>query len=207
MNFLAHLYLAAPTDESLVGNLLGDFVKGWPGSLEGMYPRGVIAGIRQHRAIDVFTDGHPLFREARGLLSPERRRLAGIVVDVFYDFFLSEKWPGGEVERRAFIKKFHGVLQARDEWLSPNFRAVLPRMISEEWLESYSTVEGMALTFRRVSARAPAAARVLGAEEDFLRNEDRLREVFEGFFPDLEAFSERWLEEDAGSGLRSGDGL
>ncbi|MEE8298384.1 MAG: DUF479 domain-containing protein, partial [Thermodesulfobacteriota bacterium] len=28
MNYLAHLYLAEDSDESLLGNLLGDFVKG-----------------------------------------------------------------------------------------------------------------------------------------------------------------------------------
>jgi acyl carrier protein phosphodiesterase len=63
VNFLAHLYLAAPTDELLVGNLMGDFVKGRPESLVGKFPDEVILGIRQHRAIDV-SSGEILARAA-----------------------------------------------------------------------------------------------------------------------------------------------
>jgi acyl carrier protein phosphodiesterase len=77
LNFLAHLYLAELTDESLIGNFLGDFVKGTPESLRERFPEAVIRGIRKHRAIDVFTDSHRTFRKAKALLEPGRRRLPG----------------------------------------------------------------------------------------------------------------------------------
>ena len=199
MNFLAHLYLAGPSDESLVGNLMGDFVKGRPETLLGRYPLGVISGIRQHRAIDVFTDSHPSFRRAKTLLSPHRTRLAGIVLDVFYDYFLSRKWPGGDEARMEFICHCHDTLLRREEWLPPNFKAILPRMISENWLGSYSTIEGLALTFRRVATRAPVAAGVLGAEEDLLKNEAEFENLFSEFFPDLLQFSRTWVASDPAS--------
>lgn len=193
LNFLAHLYLAEPTDESLVGNLLGDFAKGLPVTLEKRFPRGVVRGILQHRAVDAFTDAHPTFLQARRLLSPHRGRLAGIVVDVFYDYFLSTRWPGGDEARLEFIRRCHQTLLAHDEWLSPQLRAVLPRMISENWLGSYSTIGGLALTFRRVATRSPIAVGVLGAEEDFIKNHDAIEALYDRFFPDLEDFSRRWL--------------
>ena len=56
MNHLAHLFLAAPTAESLIGNLSGDFVKG---AIGDRFPPGIAAGIAQHRRIDAFTDAHP----------------------------------------------------------------------------------------------------------------------------------------------------
>ena len=56
MNYLGHLCLSDDSPECIVGNLLGDFVKGRP---EGRFPPGVVRGIRLHRAIDGFTDGHP----------------------------------------------------------------------------------------------------------------------------------------------------
>ena len=193
LNFLAHLYLAEPTDESLIGNLLGDFAKGLPVTLEKRFPQKVVRGIVQHRAVDVFTDAHPTFHQARTLLSPHRTRLAGIVVDVFYDYFLSNRWPGGGKALQEFIDHCHHTLLANDEWLSPQLRAVLPRMISENWLGSYSTIDGLALTFRRVATRSPVAAGVLGAEEDFIRNQDKLEALYDEFFPDLEDFSRQWL--------------
>lgn len=51
MNYLAHLYLAPDDDESLLGNLMGDFVKG---PLDGRFSPGIAAGIRLHRHIDSF---------------------------------------------------------------------------------------------------------------------------------------------------------
>ncbi|MGA2151478.1 MAG: DUF479 domain-containing protein, partial [Geobacteraceae bacterium] len=51
MNFLAHLYLSGDDPELLVGNLLGDFVKG---RLSGNFPDGIERGIELHRRIDSF---------------------------------------------------------------------------------------------------------------------------------------------------------
>ena len=46
MNYLAHLFLSEGTPESLIGNLLGDFVKG---SAVNVYPEEIIKGIDLHR--------------------------------------------------------------------------------------------------------------------------------------------------------------
>lgn len=173
---------------------MGDFVKGRPETLVNLYPEGVITGIRQHRATDYFTDSHPTFKQARALLSPKRSRLAGIVVDVIYDYFLSQQWPGGDIARQKFILHCHGTLLSRDEWLPENFRLVLPRMISESWLESYSTLEGLALTFKRIATRSPVAAGVLGAEDDFLQNREQFEALFDEFIPELMSFTKEWIE-------------
>ncbi len=171
---------------------MGDFVKGRPETLVDLYPSAVITGIRQHRAIDVFTDAHPTFREARALLSPQRTRLAGIIVDVFYDFFLSRSWPGGQGARHQFITDAHTILLKNPQWQPRNFARILPQMIREEWLNSYSSLEGMALTFRRVSTRASAAVHVLGAEEDFIRHRDAFESLYREFFPQLLSYSNSW---------------
>ena len=53
MNHLAHCFLSFGDEDILLGNFLGDFVKGhdWE-----KYPRGIQRGILLHRAIDSFTD-------------------------------------------------------------------------------------------------------------------------------------------------------
>ena len=79
MNYLAHLALAQPNHHSLVGNLLGDFCKGVP--LNSL-PTTILAGLANHRAVDSFTDQHPLVRQSRLLFSAQRRRFAGIALDV-----------------------------------------------------------------------------------------------------------------------------
>lgn len=62
MNYLAHLFLADDTPESLLGNLLGDFMKGQ--NIQS-YSDAIRQGIRCHQKVDVFTDNHPIFRQSK----------------------------------------------------------------------------------------------------------------------------------------------
>ena len=57
MNYLAHLYLADDSPESIIGNLLGDFLKGQ--GTEG-YSDEIKKGIRLHKSVDTYTDSHPI---------------------------------------------------------------------------------------------------------------------------------------------------
>src|SRR6266699_6732444 len=89
MNFLAHLFLAGNTPESLIGNLAGDFVKG---QLHERFTPGIRAGIMAHRKIDAFTDTHPHVAAFRRVLIPEHGHYARVIADVFLDHFLSTNW-------------------------------------------------------------------------------------------------------------------
>ena len=89
MNYLAHLYLAKDSTELMIGGILGDFVKG---TLKDQYPNEIKQGIELHRKIDTYTDSHVMTRASRRLYSPERRRFAGIIVDLCYDHFLYRHW-------------------------------------------------------------------------------------------------------------------
>lgn len=80
MNYLAHLHLGGREPQQLLGSLYGDFVKG---SLQGRFPPALEASIRLHRHIDSYTDSHPLVLAALARFPRERRRFAGIVLDVF----------------------------------------------------------------------------------------------------------------------------
>ncbi|TAG37301.1 MAG: DUF479 domain-containing protein, partial [Cytophagia bacterium] len=57
MNFLAHIFLSGSDELRVVGNFIGDFVKGqkWR-----EYPEKVQEGILLHRFIDGYTDKHTL---------------------------------------------------------------------------------------------------------------------------------------------------
>ncbi len=89
MNYFAHLTLARPTVPSKVGNLLGDFMRG---VREPDLPEAVRLGLHNHRLVDRFTDHHPLVIESRALFSPQRRRFAGVALDVLFDHFLIRHW-------------------------------------------------------------------------------------------------------------------
>ncbi len=62
MNYLSHLFLAEDTEESKIGNLLGDFVKGW---LNDDFTPEIIKGIKTHRKVDSFTDSHGIVKRTK----------------------------------------------------------------------------------------------------------------------------------------------
>ena len=75
MNYLAHLFLAGNRPESVIGSLMGDFVKG---RVDPTRPPALRHAILQHRRIDSFTDAHPLVKQSKQRINPEFRRYAGI---------------------------------------------------------------------------------------------------------------------------------
>ncbi|NNC89058.1 MAG: DUF479 domain-containing protein [Akkermansiaceae bacterium] len=194
MNFLAHLLLAAPTDASRIGNLLGDFVKGPPASLRENLPEEVVHGIIMHRSLDVFTDRHPAFREARGLLSPARRRFAGVIVDVIFDHFLAVHWEEfGEEPLHQFLDDVFAALDRHPDWIAGDLARILPRMKEENWLHSYATLEGLTLTFHRISHRSRRTGPIDGAATDLVDHYHSFDHAFQRFFPDARAEAQRLL--------------
>jgi acyl carrier protein phosphodiesterase len=89
MNFLAHAYLSFDQDEILIGNFIADFIRGK--EIEN-YPKKIQVGIHLHRAIDAFTDSHPLVKEVQTHLRPRFGHYARVISDVFFDYFLAKNW-------------------------------------------------------------------------------------------------------------------
>lgn len=89
VNVLAHALLAQQAGCSLVGNLLGDFVRGRPGA---HLPRVWQQGIALHRRVDGFVDRHPASAASVARLPADRRRWARVALDVYYDHLLARDW-------------------------------------------------------------------------------------------------------------------
>ena len=156
MNFLAHLALSGDDPEVILGNLMGDFLKGVDAS---GYPPGIHKGIQLHRRIDSFTDAHPVFARSRRRLPPPYRRYGGVLVDVFYDHFLARDWrrysPAEDLD--SFVHRTYRTLSNPPAEPPPRLQRALPRMIREDWLRSYVTEDGVDLTLKRISRRVSRA--------------------------------------------------
>lgn len=175
MNHLAHLFLAAPGAESLVGNLSGDFVKGVLGE---RFTPGIRAGIQQHRAIDAFTDAHPSAARFRAVLTPEHGHYARVIADMFFDHFLATRFDelGGE-PLEVFLGRTFATLDRHAAAFPERLRALYPRMRDEGWLLSYRDVDGirhalgnMSWRFRRKPDLAPAARHLVDSRHELERH-------------------------------------
>ena len=112
MNILAHAYLSERHAPWLIGNFIGDFIKGDPAHPRHGLTTGEVAGVRLHRAIDAFTDAHPDVAAVRTLLYPRCHKYAGVAVDVFFDYQLAVTFaPLTGESLPTFVADFYAVLQ------------------------------------------------------------------------------------------------
>lgn len=173
MNFLAHAWLAGDLAADRVGGVIGDFVKG---PLPGRLDLPLAEGVRLHRAIDSFAERHPAFRRSRARVSADRRRVAGIMVDLFYDHFLALHWHSHVATQRQmpslpeFSASVYRDVGACDlGMLREGSGEILARMRDEDWLTAYAETSAIARALDRMSRyrlRQPNA--LAGAGEELL---------------------------------------
>lgn len=185
MNYLAHLFLAAPDPDSRIGNLLGDFIKGPLSEYASCYSEGIIQGIKLHRQIDAFTDTHRIYRQSKRLISSRQGIFSGIIVDICYDHFLANHWPKfSEGQLCDFVADIYDLLESHQQILPSKLQQVLPRMVAQDWLGSYKTLSGLNLTFARLARRLQRSNHLSTAVEDIVNNYGDLESDFISFFPE-----------------------
>jgi acyl carrier protein phosphodiesterase len=192
VNYLAHLYLSPPGEDALLGSLLGDFVKGPLDSAHSRarYGSEVMRAIVLHRRIDSFTDAHPVVRQSRCRISRERRRVAGIMIDIFYDHFLARYWDEFHPRSLAgFSSHFYQILLRRRRELPERLQHIAPSMADRDWLGSYASVDLVDRALNRISRRLRRSNALVGSAEELLRNYDTLERDFRQFIPDVVAFA------------------
>jgi len=185
MNFLAHIYLSGDDPQMRIGNFMADGVRG---QNYEQYPPGIKNGILLHRAIDSFTDAHPVFRQSTKRLHPDFHHYSGVIVDVFYDHFLAANWKMYSTDDlEDYAQSFYQLLDSNHDILTDRVAHILPVMKTYNWLGSYASVDGISQILQQMDRRTDNQSKMRFAG-DFLRRDYKLyeKEFFE-FFPDLEA--------------------
>lgn len=204
MNYLAHLYLAENNDTSLVGNLLGDFVKG---RLNEPLDPGIRRGILLHRSIDRFTDAHPMHLRSRRRISARRRRYAGIIIDMAYDHFLARQWSRFHNEPlERFANRVYSALYRHQAELAPRLREILPRMAQEDWLSSYRDLGCIGTALDRLALRLSRPTPLAGAVSEIQAAYRGLEADFTQILPDLKRFTAQWYASNVASARTCGPG-
>lgn len=167
--------------EISLGNMLGDFFKC---AVAQVQPERLRLGVALHREIDRFTDAHPAVRRSKSRISNERSRIAGVLVDVFYDHFLIHQ---ADLNRlRQNVLPYVAALPAE---LQP-----LPdRVISNSWFGSYRTIEGIGAVLARMEARRRRPLGLAGAEAELATQYAGLAADVVEFYPEVVGFTQAAL--------------
>lgn len=198
MNFLAHLLLSGENEEVITGNYVGDFIKGrLSGEKITGWSADFLLGLKLHRHIDMYTDEHPTVREAKRMASKVLGKTAGIATDIYFDYFLAKYFDQFcDESLKSYSDRMYRVILNQDKLIPEHMKSMVRTMIRQDWLNTYETLEGIKLTFSRLSRRADFLDVLVLAEEDLAKNEEFYHDKFNIFFPQLRAESARFIKEN-----------
>ena len=188
MNFLAHLFLSGQQEEIMVGNFIGDYVKG---RTFFYYPDEVQKGIMLHRHIDTFTDKHPITKLSRMRVQDEYHKYSGIIIDIFYDYFLASEWNKFHpVDLESYIEYVFSVLKKHYYEFPQGIKNWFPNFLRNNWLKSYSSIEGIERILHRMSSRTSLPEHTEYAIKILRNNEEAMRDEFNEFFQSIRDYIE-----------------
>ncbi|GLP96936.1 ACP phosphodiesterase [Paraferrimonas sedimenticola] len=185
MNYLAHLALSQSSVESRVGNLLGDFCKGVDTKA---LPVGIQAGLANHRLVDRLTDQHPQVKYLKTLISPQRRRFAGVILDLCFDHFLIAHWHEFyEGDYHLSKGEFFEQLTLGLPLMPERMQYVVSRVVAQDWFETYERVEGVGFALDRIAQRIRFTNQFEGSIEEIDTHYTQIEQSFLTLYPEIQA--------------------
>ena len=188
MNLLAHAYLSFDQADILTGNMINDYVKG---KKKFDYPLAIQKGMELHRAIDQFTDTHPVTKKAKIYFSPAYRLYSGAFIDIVYDHFLAlddaqfAEYGG----LQNFTQKVYHLLSQKQLYFPDPFQRMFPYMQEQDWLYHYQFRTGIGNAFGGLVRRAKYLYESEIAFQIFEEHYAALQVCYDEFFPELKEFT------------------
>lgn len=193
MNFLAHIYLSGNDEEVMIGNFIADGIKG---KRYLNYPEGISKGIILHRAIDTFTDAHPIVHQSTARLHENYGHYSGVIVDILYDHFLAKNWSSYHSQPlHEYVQDFYELLRKNFTILPARIQRLMPYMIADNWLLSYATVPGIGKILSQMNVRTKGVSKMDQAVSELVYHYDEFEAEFTSFFEELRFFCKQKLDE------------
>lgn len=193
MNFLAHIYLSNEQQEITIGNFIADSIKG---TKYTQFPLGIQQGILLHRAIDSYTDAHPIVRKSTKRLHKKYGHYSGVIVDILYDHFLAKNWKQHHsIPLHKYIENFYNFINSNFDSLTPRIQKMMPYMIEENWLLSYASTQGIGKILDQMNRRTNNQSKMNLAVLELATYYKEFEEEFTLFFKDLKEYSKNKIIE------------
>ena len=196
MNFLAHVALSGEREGVLMGNYVGDFIKGQlTSSRTESWSVDFLRGVELHRYIDHFTDTNPGVLKAKRFLAKKHPKVAGVALDIYFDYFLANHFSEFYTEDLTrFIDRCYAIVTKNNDLIPAAMRPMAEAMIRHDWLLHYKDIPGIKRSFDGLSRRFAFMTAIQGAEVELQRNEARYEATFLEFYPKLKAACEDFIE-------------
>jgi acyl carrier protein phosphodiesterase len=168
-----------------MGNMMGDFVKG---NQYLQYDALIQEGILLHRAIDTFTDAHPIVSEAKNYFRADYGLYSGALVDVMWDHYLANDVLvfADDNALKNFTQNVYDTLKQNPHLMNEKMAYMCKYMIEYDWLFNYKKVEGIVRSWQGMSKRLQHLNEATKAEKIFADNYETFAELFNKLKLDLE---------------------
>lgn len=191
MNFLAHLYLSENNTNIMIGNFIADHIRG--NNYEG-FSKEIQQGIMLHREIDTFTDAHKIVRKSKRRLHERYRHYDGVIIDIFYDYFLAKNWNNySAIPLDIYTTSIYNLFEKKSSELPIKSQQFIKYMIEYNILYNYQFKEGISRVLKGMNHRTKGKSQMNLAIEDLNELETELEEDFKLFFKDLSEFTKTKL--------------
>ena len=142
-------------------------------------PIEIIRGIENHRLVDRLTDQFEPVRQLKYLFHPKRRRFAGIVTDIAYDYFLIKHWQRYDQQSLpSFVAHCYSGLNETQQFMPARMKMVVTKMHQHDWLTAYGSMSGISQTIDQVSKRLRFTNNLAGSVVEIEQNYHAIEAVF-----------------------------
>jgi len=191
MNILFHMFLSGDDPELMVGNFMGDFVKG---PLGDSYPSRIRQGLVLHRKIDSFAQKDAGFQVSRLRLPARFGLYRGVLVDLFYDHFLAKEWKSwSDCPLDVYLYEARRIIDKHHSLMSPQLQGFIP-VIFDQLLPSYSSIAGIESALCRMSLRLKRPNPLAEGGGELALQYGELKTDFERFIITAQQFSTNFIE-------------
>jgi len=163
----------------MLGNLLGDFVKG--SKFIGI-PNELQKGIILHRKIDMFIDHHPLILDLQAEINEDLPKVSGIAIDLIFDHLLAKNWSNFNDESlEKFLNSFYEYAFSYQQPLPENYVYFLNRLKEHNFISKYREPYALDKSSEFLSNKLSFPNKLKQTRAVFENNEKRFQETFDLF--------------------------
>ena len=187
--------MTSTLDDWHIGNLLGDLIHKRRSYL---LPISIQKGVKIHYNIDAYTDNHSLVTEGTKLLHQTQGKYAPVCTDLIWDLCLSENWSAySSTAIDDYIQNVNDLLLSKNAYYEPKLQDKIAYLVSKNFLKSYTSVDTMQVICEKIHARTKFESNLPTLMEDYTKHHLAFNELFEGYFPQIQARIEAWKAEIA----------
>lgn len=183
MNHLAHIYLSGNDEGLMIGNYIADYIRG---NKFYQFPEAIQKGVKLHRAIDTYTDKHPVVRKTTKLVMPILGKFSGVAADIYFDYFLANRWNNFHTDKlENFAKNTYSTINNNWNHIPEKGRRFYGYMVANDLLVNYRDMDTLRMVFNGIDSRTKFESNLPEAVNQLNLFHQEIEQHFEEFFNDL----------------------